>query len=330
MKSLHCDILETIEDGNSSSNESEGEKSPTLMHQHQFDIDFLKSKDPKPSQINEFSDSRSDDLESTLKFTEFQLDIKTPQKLVGRLTVHTKERTTTITDTEVDVQFKVMAVGSVTVQEDALHSVKTEDVVTVSPKNQTKSVTVFEKDSTAEKSEKEVSVSPQELQVCKVQSTKTNVALLEQKVVFTHTYLEDSLQNKNHSGTSDSLNEIVFVDFDNNVKGDSMKGKLENEGEVQTYQENIGIPLDQSKIATHRNKENQLEDKNVTRTKTAGSEEKNEIQSIENNGREIREIEERLLDENIPRAINEEKPEYMNNKQSSIEDEPTIECVAFQ
>ena len=34
------------------------------------------------------------------------------------------------------------------------------------------------------------------------------------------------------------------------------------------------------------------------------------------------------MDENIPRAINEEKPEYMNNKKSSTEDEPTIECVA--
>ena len=135
------------------------------MHQHQFDIDFVRSKDPKPSKIDKFSDSRSDDLESTLEFTEFQLDIKTPQKLVGRLTVHTKERTTTTTDTEVDVQSKVMAVGSVAVQEDASHSVKTEDVGTVSPKNQTKSVTVFEKDSTTEKSEKEVSVSPQELQV---------------------------------------------------------------------------------------------------------------------------------------------------------------------
>ena len=296
VKSLHCDFLETTEDGNSGSNESEGEKSPTLMHQHQFDIDFVKSKDPKPSKIDKFSDSRSDDLESTLEFTEFQLDIKTPQKLVGRLTVHTKERTTTTTDTEVDVQSKVMAVGSVAVQEDASHSVKTEDVGTVSPKNQTKSVTVFEKDSTTEKSEKEVSVSPQELQVCKVQSTKTNVALPEHKVVFTHTYLEDSLQNRNHSGTSDSLSEFVFVDFDNNVKGDSMKGKLGNEGEVQTYQENIGIPFDQSKVATHRNKENELEDKNVTRSKTAASEEKNEIQSIENNGREICEIEERLLD----------------------------------
>ena len=111
-------------------------------------------------------------------------------------------------------------------------------MVTVYSKNQTKSVTVerLEKDSTAEKSEKEVLVLPQELQVCKVQSTNTNVALLEHRVVFTHTYLEDSFQNKNRSGTSDSLSEFVFVDFDNNVKGDGMKGKLGNEAEVQTYQ----------------------------------------------------------------------------------------------
>ena len=111
-------------------------------------------------------------------------------------------------------------------------------MVTVYPKNQTKSVTVerLEKDSTAEKSEKEVLVLPQELQVCKVQSTNTNVALPEHRVVFTHTYLEDSLQNKNRSGTFDSLSEFVFVDFDNDVKGDGMKGKLGNEAEIQTYQ----------------------------------------------------------------------------------------------
>ena len=48
VKSLHCDFLETTEDGNSSSNESEGEKSPKLMHQPQFEIDFVKSKHPNP------------------------------------------------------------------------------------------------------------------------------------------------------------------------------------------------------------------------------------------------------------------------------------------
>ena len=232
VESLHYDFLETTDDGNSSSSESEGEKTPTPMHEAQFDIDFVKSEDPKPSQINEFSGSGSNDLESTLEFTEFQLDIKTPQKNVGSVTVHTKERTTTITDTEVDVQSKVMDVGSVTGQEDASHSVKTEDVVTISPKNQTKSVTVFEKDSTTEKSEKEVSVSPQELQVRKVQLTETNVALPKHEVVFTHTYLEESLQNKNRSATSGSLSEFVFVDFDDNVKGDGMKDKLGNEAEV--------------------------------------------------------------------------------------------------
>ena len=330
VESLHYDFLETTDDGNSSSSESEGEKTPTPMHEAQFDIDFVKSEDPKPSQIDEFSDSGSDDLESTLEFTEFQLDIKTPQKNVGSVTVHTKERTTTITDTEVDVQSKVMDVGSVTVQEDASHSVKTEDVVTISPKNQTKSVTVFEKDSTTEKSEKEVSVSPQELQVRKVQLTETNVALPKHEVVFTHTYLEESLQNKNRSATSDSLSEFVFVDFDDNVKGDGMKGKLGNEAKVQPYQESIAMSLDQSKVATYRNEENELEDKNVTRSKTVGSEGKNEIQCVENNAREIPEIEERLLDENIPRDINEDKPDYMNNKRSSIEDKPTIDCVAFQ
>ena len=303
VESLHYDFLETTDDGNSSSSESEGEKTPTPMHEAQFDIDFVKSEDPKPSQIDEFSDSGSDDLESTLEFTEFQLDIKTPQKNVGSVTVHTKERTTTITDTEVDVQSKVMDVGSVTGQEDASHSVKTEDVVTISPKNQTKR---------------------------KVQLTETNVALPKHEVVFTHTYLEESLQNKNRSATSGSLSEFVFVDFDDNVKDDGMKGKLGNEAKVQPYQESIAMSLDRSKVGTYRNEENELEDKNVTRSKTVGSEGKNEIQCVENNAREIPEIEERLLDENIPRDINEDKPDYMNNKRSSIEDEPTIECVAFQ
>ena len=329
VESLHYDFLETTDDGNSSSNESEGEKTPTPMHEPQFDIDFVKSKDPKSSQIDEFSDSGSEDLESTLEFTEFQLDIKTPQKNVGSVTVHTKERTTTITDTEFDVQSKVMEVGSVTVQEDASHSVKTEDVITVSSKSQTKSVTVFEKDSTTEKSEKEVSISSQELQVRKVQLTETNVALPEHEVVFTHTYFEDSLQNKNRGGTSDSLSEFVFVDFDDNVKDDSMKGKQGNEADVQTYQEGITVALDQSKVATYINEGNEL-NKNVTTSKTVGSEEKNEIQCAENNEREVPETEGRLLHENIPRTINAEKSEYVNDKRSSIEDEPTIECVAFQ
>ena len=321
LESLHYDFLETTDDGNSSSNESDGEKTPTPMQEPQFDIDFVKSEDPKSSQIDEFSDSGSDDLESTLEFTEFQLDIKTPQKKVGSVTVHTKERTTTITDTKVNVQSKLLDVGSVTVQEDASHSVKTEDVVTVSPKNQIKSVTVFEKDSTTEKSEQEVFVSSQELQVRKVQLTETNVALPEHEVVFTHTYFEDSLQNKNGSGASDSLSEFVFVDFD-----DSMKDKQGNEVELQSYQEGI----DQSKVATYTNEGNELEDKNVTISKIIGSEEKNEIQCVEINGREIPETEGSILLENIPTVIDVEKPECENSKRSSIEDEPTVECVTFQ
>ena len=51
VKSLHCNFLETTEDGNSSLNESEGEKSPKLMHQPQFEIDFVKSKHPNPKSL---------------------------------------------------------------------------------------------------------------------------------------------------------------------------------------------------------------------------------------------------------------------------------------